>query len=98
MTAPPPNPPPTEPPLPPDARLTRAFLPAAPPHWRQVLLRWGLQHGCAVIPKSVNPTRVRDFAPGALLGGDWVLSAAQVAALDALEDNHKFCWDPEGIL
>lgn len=63
----------------------------------QVLLRWGLQQGCAVIPKSVHPGRVAEFAPHALLEG-WELSEPQMAALAALEDGHKFCWDPEGIL
>ncbi|GBF88570.1 glyoxal reductase-like [Raphidocelis subcapitata] len=64
----------------------------------QVLLRWGLQQGCAVIPKSVRPERVREFAPAALLQG-WELSAAQMGALDALAgDACKFCWDPSNIL
>jgi 2,5-diketo-D-gluconate reductase A len=63
----------------------------------QVLLRWGLEQGCAVIPKSVDPERVREFAPDALLAG-WELSAGQMEALAALEDGTKFCWDPSDIL
>jgi len=62
----------------------------------QVLLRWGLQQGCAVIPKTVSAERVREHSPEQLLG--WELSAEQEAALSALQDGHKFCWNPEGIL
>jgi diketogulonate reductase-like aldo/keto reductase len=63
----------------------------------QVLLRWGLQQDCAVIPKSVRPERVREFAPAALLEG-WELSPEQMGVLDALPgDACKFCWDPSTI-
>lgn len=62
----------------------------------QVLLRWGLQQGCAVIPKSVHPDRIQQASPDQLLG--WELSAEDMAALDALEDGTKFCWDASRIL
>jgi diketogulonate reductase-like aldo/keto reductase len=62
----------------------------------QVLLRWGLQQGCAVIPKSVNPERIQQASPDQLLS--WELSAGDLAALDALEDGTKFCWDASKIL
>jgi diketogulonate reductase-like aldo/keto reductase len=61
-----------------------------------VLLRWGLQHGCAVIPKSVHPRYIEQASPGALLC--WQLSAADVAALDGMQDGTKFCWDASNIL
>lgn len=62
----------------------------------QVLLRWGLQQGCAVIPKSVSPERIQQASPDQLLS--WELSADDMAALDALEDGTKFCWDASKIL
>jgi 2,5-diketo-D-gluconate reductase A len=46
----------------------------------QVIIRWHLQHGFVVIPKSVNPERIRSNAQvaGFTLGSD------DMAALDAL--------------
>jgi len=64
----------------------------------QVLLRWGLQEGCAVIPKSVSPQRIQQFSEAALLGGGWELSARHMADLGKLDDGHKYCWDASGIL
>lgn len=61
-----------------------------------MLLRWGLQQGCAVIPKSVHPEYIAQYSPEELLAFE--LSAADMAALDGLEDGHKYCWDASGIL
>jgi diketogulonate reductase-like aldo/keto reductase len=46
----------------------------------QVIIRWHLQHGFVVIPKSVNPERIRSNAD---VGG-FTLSDADMAALDGL--------------
>ncbi|MGW3321069.1 aldo/keto reductase [Streptomyces virginiae] len=46
----------------------------------QVVLRWHLQHGNIVIPKSVTPARIRENLD--VFGFE--LSAAEMAALDAL--------------
>ncbi len=46
----------------------------------QVIIRWHLEHGTVVIPKSENPERIRSNAEV----GDFTLSAEDVAALDAL--------------
>lgn len=63
----------------------------------QALLVWGLQKGCAVIPKSVRPERIQEFAPSRLLA--LALSSEQEATLDALgAQPHKYCWDPAGIV
>lgn len=56
---------------------------------QQVLLRWGLQHGWSVIPKSVNPDRVRKN--GELDG--WTLSADDMKTLDSLPERFKVCGD-----
>ena len=46
----------------------------------QVLVRWHVQHGIVVIPRSSKPDRVRANAD---VGG-FALSAEQMSALDAL--------------
>jgi diketogulonate reductase-like aldo/keto reductase len=46
----------------------------------QVIVRWHLEHGFVVIPKSANPERIRSNAD---VDG-FALSAEDVAALDAL--------------
>ena len=66
------------------AIATRRATPA------QVLLRWGVQHGFVVLPKSVNEPRIAENA--ALF--DFTLDALAMAALDALEEGHATGWDP----
>lgn len=56
----------------------------------QVLLRWGLEHGLVVLPKTTNPDRLTENL-GAL---DFRLGAAELAALDALEEGLATGWDP----
>lgn len=66
--------------------------------WLQVLLRWGLEQGCAVIPKSVRPERVAEASEAALLS--WQLPDQARRALDELaakEGGQKYCWDPQDI-
>lgn len=52
----------------------------------QVLLRWGLQRGTAVIPKSSSVERVRENL-GAL---DFELTEEQMSAISALNKNWRF--------
>lgn len=61
----------------------------------QVLLRWALQRGCGVVPKSDHVERVVQQTPDTLLS--WSLDDAQLAALDGLEDGTKYCWCPDGV-
>jgi diketogulonate reductase-like aldo/keto reductase len=58
----------------------------------QVLLRWGIQHGLVVLPKSVHRERIAENA--AIF--DFTLDAAQMARLDALEEGLATGWDPDG--
>lgn len=52
----------------------------------QVLLRWGVQRGTAVIPKTSKPERMREN----LAIGDFELSAVEMAAISALNQNRRF--------
>jgi alcohol dehydrogenase (NADP+) len=52
----------------------------------QVLLAWGLSRGTAVIPKSVNPKRLREN----FLAADLELEAADLTAIAAMEQGYRF--------
>jgi len=52
----------------------------------QVVLRWGVQRGTAVIPKTSRPDRLRENF--ALF--DFALSDAQMASITALNQNRRF--------
>lgn len=56
----------------------------------QVLIRWSLQHGLVVLPKSTQPERIR--ANAAVY--DFALSDADMALLDGLHEGLRTCWDP----
>jgi diketogulonate reductase-like aldo/keto reductase len=56
----------------------------------QVLLRWGLQHGFVILPKSVTPARIDENAD--LFGFE--LGQAAMARLDDLEEGLVTGWDP----
>lgn len=56
----------------------------------QVLIRWGLQHGLVVLPKSTRAERIRENA--AVF--DFELDAGSMARLDALEEGLVTGWDP----
>lgn len=52
----------------------------------QVLLRWGVQRGTAVIPKTSKPERMREN----LAIDDFELSAVEMAAISSLNQNRRF--------
>lgn len=56
----------------------------------QILLRYLLQKGVIVLPKSTNPLRIRQNADIF----DFTLSPADMAQLDALDENLITGWDP----
>jgi diketogulonate reductase-like aldo/keto reductase len=58
----------------------------------QVLLRWGIEHGFVILPKSVRAARIAEN--GDVF--DFQLSAEQLARLDALEEGLTTGWDPAG--
>lgn len=52
----------------------------------QIVLRWGVQRGTAVIPKSRNPARMRENRSIF----DFALSADEMAAVSGLDRNRRF--------
>ncbi|MBY5475684.1 aldo/keto reductase [Rhizobium leguminosarum] len=54
----------------------------------QLLLRWGVQNGYAVLPKSLNPERMRQNID---LGG-FVIDAADLASLKAMDRGDGIAW------
>lgn len=59
----------------------------------QVLIRWCLQHGLVVLPKSVREARIRENA--AVF--DFELSAADMRVLDGLNEDLHTSWDPSAV-
>jgi D-xylose reductase len=52
----------------------------------QVVLRWGVQRGCAVIPKAQDPVHVRENAQVF----EFSLSEAQMRAISGLDRHRRF--------
>jgi diketogulonate reductase-like aldo/keto reductase len=59
----------------------------------QILLRWGLQHGRSVIPKSTKPTRIAENIDVF----DFELSADEMTAIDGLDTGRRGGPEPEAI-
>lgn len=59
----------------------------------QILVRWSLQHGYVVIPKSIRPERIRENAD--VFG--FALDADDLAAMDALDEGFRTSWDPTDV-
>ena len=59
----------------------------------QVMLRWGLQHGRSVIPKSTKPSRIAENIDVF----DFELSADEMAAIDGLDTGRRGGPEPEAI-
>ncbi len=59
----------------------------------QVLIRWSLQNGNVVIPKSVKEERIRENS----LVFDFNITGEDMAVLDSLNENLRANWDPTGI-
>src|SRR6266704_6776281 len=59
----------------------------------QVMLRWGLQHGRSVIPKSTKPNRIAENVNVF----DFELSADEITAIDGLDTGRRGGPEPDAI-
>jgi diketogulonate reductase-like aldo/keto reductase len=59
----------------------------------QVMLRWGLQHGRSVIPKSTKPERIAENIDVF----DFELTAGEMTAIDGLDSGRRGGPEPEDI-
>jgi diketogulonate reductase-like aldo/keto reductase len=59
----------------------------------QVMLRWGLQHGRSVIPKSTKPSRIMENIDVF----DFELSPGEMTAIDGLDTDRRGGPEPEAI-
>jgi len=59
----------------------------------QVMIRWALQRGLIVIPKSSHKERIKENFEVF----DFSLSQQEMSKLDALNENYRTCWDPSGM-
>jgi diketogulonate reductase-like aldo/keto reductase len=59
----------------------------------QVLVRWSIEHGVVVIPKSVRRARIEENARVF----DFALSPEEVRELDALDEGFRTSWDPSDV-
>jgi diketogulonate reductase-like aldo/keto reductase len=57
------------------------------------MLRWGIQHGRSVIPKSTKPGRIAENIDVF----DFELTADQLAAIDALDTGQRGGPEPDAI-
>lgn len=59
----------------------------------QILIRWSLQAGHVVIPKSKNPERIRENADVY----DFVLSDNDMKEISSWNEDFRTCWDPTTV-
>lgn len=58
----------------------------------QVLLRWGLQQGVVVLPKSIHRERIQSNSEL-----NFILSPEDMIKLSGLDAQKHTCWDPAGV-
>lgn len=60
----------------------------------QILIRWSLQSGNVVIPKSKNPIRIKENADVF----DFTLSSEDMKEISSWNENFRTCWDPTTVV
>ena len=59
----------------------------------QLMIRWGLQHGLVVIPKSTRAERIRENSQVF----DFEISDEDMKSLDSLSEDLRTNWDPTDV-
>jgi methylglyoxal/glyoxal reductase len=59
----------------------------------QIMIRWALEHGVVVIPKSAHPERIRENADVF----DFCIDQSDMTELDGLNANFRTSWDPTKV-
>ncbi|MFH1400571.1 MAG: aldo/keto reductase, partial [Nanoarchaeota archaeon] len=59
----------------------------------QIMLRWALQHDLVILPKSTHAARIKENC--ALY--DFTLSGSDMKTIDALNEDARYCWDPNTV-
>lgn len=57
----------------------------------QILIRWQIEHDIVVIPKSINPVRIKENFEVF----DFEISETDIEILDSLNKNKRYSWNPE---
>ena len=60
----------------------------------QILLRWAVQQGVPVIPRSITPSRIEEN----IKIFDFELREETMNKLSSLNQNKHFAWDPTNLL
>ena len=68
----------------------------------QVCIRWGMQQGFVMLPKSETPARIAEnFGEGAVFG--WELTQEEISAIDGICTSkeawaqNKTCWTSDDV-
>jgi diketogulonate reductase-like aldo/keto reductase len=70
--------------------IAKKYSSSTPGSTAQILIRWALQHGLVVIPKSSNRRRIVENADVF----DFEISEDDMRLLDNFNENLRTCWDP----
>ena len=70
--------------------IAKKYSSSKPTSAAQILIRWALQHGLVVIPKSSKRRRIVENADVF----DFEISEDDMRLLDSFNENLRTCWDP----